>query len=112
MLRSICALAVLAPLLSGCGIGVQCPEFAPPPSRQWALASCPGRWTGSADKTGSPEGAVPVGADQAAEPPARPAPPPPVPTYCYRSLADTECFLQPQAGRPGFTGTYFIPPAQ
>ena len=34
-------------------------------------------------------------------------PPPPIRTaYCYRSLADIECFAARQPGRTGYTGSY------
>jgi hypothetical protein len=32
--------------------------------------------------------------------------PPVLQQYCYRSLAATDCYLEPQPHRPGFTGTY------
>jgi len=34
------------------------------------------------------------------------APPPVLQQYCYHTLASVDCFLTPQANRPGFTGGY------
>jgi hypothetical protein len=41
---------------------------------------------------------------------ARETPAPPIPLqYCYRTLADTDCYLEPQPNRSDFSGTYPIP---
>jgi hypothetical protein len=87
---------VLAMTLAGCNVWQNRAEFAAPPERwpgtQWPQAVLP------AD--------LPLG--QQTSPVAATAPPPPIDTtYCYRTLAVTDCFLQRQPERySGFTGSY------
>ncbi|MBV9860190.1 MAG: hypothetical protein JO038_08835 [Alphaproteobacteria bacterium] len=75
------ALALLA--LAGCDPALGRAEFAPPQDR-WpsTLPSAIARET--------PAPAVPL-------------------QYCYHTLAQADCYLTPQPGRLGFTGTYPIP---
>lgn len=74
-------LALVAPALSGCNAWHDRAEFAPPMSRWRATEPSP------------------VTAD---------APPPMArEVYCYRSLAQTDCFASKQEDRhTGYTGTY------
>ena len=87
---------LLALLLTGCSAGEQCPEFAAPASRQNASASCTTLWSRTSDSVNTLIDGKPSGKPAAT-----------IPTsYCYRSLAATECFTEPQPGRPNFSGTY------
>lgn len=75
------ALAVAAFLLGGCNVWQNRAEFAPPESR----------WTGSQPS--------PVASN---------APPPPITTqYCYRTLAQVDCYYEAKPERlTGYTGVY------
>ena len=77
--------AVLLTLVSGCERPVpSCSEFDPPPGKE--PSSCP------------PKAAAAVQAQ-----PALPA------RYCYSSLAQVDCFTEPQPGRPGYMGSTEAP---
>jgi hypothetical protein len=80
--KRLTALIFLTALLGGCENAVTpCEEFAAPQARQPAGKDCPPK---------------PV-----TEKPSRPA------RYCYRSLAQSECFSEPQPGRSNdFLGSY------
>jgi hypothetical protein len=85
-IAALSASVVLVALLGGCGPAVDsCDEFNPPPSHK--PSSCPPK---PVDKT-------------AAERPAQP------PRYCYQSLAQVDCYSEPQPGRPGFLGSTETP---
>jgi hypothetical protein len=89
-------LLALVITLAGCNLWQNRAEFAPPsdrrPGTQWPQALLPADFPLG-------EHTSPVGAT---------APPPPIePEYCYRTLAYTDCFLQPQPERSsGYTGSY------
>ena len=86
---SILASGLLIALIGGCSSGAvePCREFDPPPNHQ--PQSCPPKPV--ADKSGVPK-------------PAR---------YCYRSLAQVDCYSEPQPGRTGYLGsTETSPPAE
>ncbi|HWI25829.1 MAG TPA: hypothetical protein VN668_02595 [Stellaceae bacterium] len=74
-------LAVVALLLGGCNAWQTRAEFAPPQSR----------WNTSQTSV--------AGAND---------PPPPIPAqYCYRTLANVDCFTQTEPNRiSGYTGSY------
>ena len=77
---ALLALLALSLLLVGCNAWQQRAEFAAPESR-WPV-----------NQTSA------VAAD---------APPTPTRTvYCYRTLANVDCFPQKQPGRSGYTGAY------
>ena len=78
---SILASSLLIALIGGCSSGAvePCREFDPPPNHQ--PESCPPKPV--ADKSGIPK-------------PAR---------YCYRSLAQVDCYSEPQPGRTGYLGS-------
>ncbi len=70
---------LIALLLAGCGGNIPaCDEFAPPPSRK--AGACP---------------------------PPKPVSEQPykVARYCYKSLAQVECYAEPQPGRTGYLGS-------
>lgn len=74
-------------LPGGCTPPVEpCNEFAPPASHK--PSSCP-----------------PKPADAAASRPAQPV------RYCYSTLAQVDCFNEPQPGRTGYLGSTAPPPA-
>ncbi len=81
-LRTLAAPVLLALLLGSCENAVTpCSEFAAPQARQAAAKDCPQK---------------PV-----TEQPYKPA------RYCYRSLAQPECFSEPQPGRANdYLGSY------
>lgn len=80
-LRLLALATCISTLLAGCNVWQDRAEFAPPQSR----------W----NETGT----SPVAAD---------APPPPIPEqYCYRTLADVDCYSEPRPDLiTGFTGLY------
>jgi hypothetical protein len=83
---SLFAATLLLTLLSGCERPVaSCAEFDPPPGKQ--PTACPPK---------------PAAAIQAQ--PALPA------RYCYSSLAQVDCYGEPQPGRTGYMGSTEAPP--
>jgi hypothetical protein len=77
--------AILLTLVSGCERPVtSCAEFDPPPGKE--ATACPPK----------------AAAIQAQ--PAQPA------RYCYSSLAQVECYAEPQPGRSGYLGSTEAPP--
>src|ERR1700744_3234099 len=77
--------AVALTTLSGCQRPVDsCAEFDPPPGKE--------------------PGACPPKAAAIQAQPATPA------RYCYSSLAQVECYTEPQPGRPGYMGSTEAPP--
>jgi hypothetical protein len=92
--RFLAILAVTA-LSAGCKVA-PCDEFAPAFDRR--PEACPPKVNQSQ--------LVPPPADQ---------PNPSAPRYCYTTLAQVECYTQPQPGRTGYMGAYApnaIPTAQ
>jgi hypothetical protein len=68
-----------------------------------AVKSAADWWRGPAEFA-PPQSRWPVGQPSAA---GAEAPPPAIRTaYCYRTLADVECFATRQPGRTGYTGSY------
>ena len=77
--------AMMLTLVSGCERPVaSCAEFDPPPGKE--------------------PGACPPKAAAIQAQPAQPA------RYCYSSLAQVECYTEPQPGRPGYMGSTEAPP--
>jgi hypothetical protein len=89
---------MILPVLTGCSLGEQCPEFAAPQSRQ-GTASCSTLWSRTGERLDT------ITDSKSADAAARAVPVIPT-SYCYRTLAATECFSEPQPGRPNFSGTY------
>jgi hypothetical protein len=84
-IASLLFAAVLVTLVGGCERPVEsCSEFDPPPGK--APTDCPPK----------------AAAIQAQ--PAQPA------RYCYSSLAQVECYAEPQPGRTGYMGSTEAPP--
>ena len=81
----ILAAITLIGTISACGTTGSCDEFAAPHDR--APNSCPIKHVA----------APPTPADQ---------PNPNAVRYCYSSLAQVDCFAQPQPGRAGYMGSY------
>jgi hypothetical protein len=79
---ALIASAFLVVLIGGCEPAAEpCDEFNPPPGHK--PSSCPPK---------------PV-AEHAVQPP----------RYCYRSLAQADCYSEPQPDRPGFLGSTEVP---
>ncbi len=91
----ILILTSMTVLTASCKVA-PCDEFAPAFDRR--PGTCPTKFTQSQ--------LVPPPADQ---------PNPSAPRYCYSTLAQVDCFTQPQPGRTGYLGAYaptVVPTAQ